>query len=875
MTASVKFQRLFWPVTLLSGLSALLTLIALLLIYGQREQWQYLALSGVVAIIILAHGVAWWLARFRRRFNWGIWLVASAQIVSAVLAPLFMADYWLIGLFLLVTVPLEVGLADQLRRIPPFAVATLLGAAGMLTVDLLAPFARLAVFTDLARAIFLVASLLVLHLAGLIVLLWYFRLRPGARQRIRLDLATQQTFVFTAISAVSIVVVTGVLIAQIWASQIEQVGQNFQTLAKINAERVGNSLEQQIDTLLALGRRETILQEALTAANSSYPASKAEARRFLLAQEQRWQTAPETGEFVLRYRSNPQTIELSKFRGADLLHNDVFLTDRLGGLVAAQGEKPAKFFYGDEGWWQMAWNNGQGGVYLGQLTLDSETKIASVFIAAGVLNPQTNQTLGVLASTYQLKAIQRDINRSETQLSGEITLLTSDGLVIAGLNEQLIGQPVWANLLEEGILAPAGNRQPYVESGWFLGADYQGIPAVLAYAPLNTTSGVKLDLLRALDWLVIVNDTQANALAEVTRSTKVASLVGVLVLALVVLAAMAMARLLSRPIEALTRAAAAIREGNLEQKAKPAGPVEPVTLAEAFNSLTTRLRLLINNLQEQVEQRTAELAEATREAQAARIAAEAANEAKSVFLASVSHELRTPLTSVLGYAKVVEKQLQSRIFPKVQVEDRRTRRAIEDISEDLHIIVTEGERLTALINDVLDLAKIEAGKVAWHLEPVAVSTVIERATAATAPLLAGKKELKLIKDVAEELPEIVGDRDRLIQVVINLISNAVKFTDEGSITCQARQLNGNIVVRVIDTGVGIAEAEQTKVFERFVQAGDTLTDKPKGTGLGLPICREIVEYHGGQIWLESKPGQGSVFSFTLPGKAKEDNRRGA
>ncbi|MBA3271161.1 MAG: response regulator, partial [Acidobacteria bacterium] len=119
-------------------------------------------------------------------------------------------------------------------------------------------------------------------------------------------------------------------------------------------------------------------------------------------------------------------------------------------------------------------------------------------------------------------------------------------------------------------------------------------------------------------------------------------------------------------------------------------------------------------------------------------------------------------------------------------------------------------------------------------------------------------------EVAPALPTVIGDSDRLIQVMINLISNAVKFTSEGSITCRARLDGPRLVVSVTDTGVGIAPADQPKVFERFKQVGDTLTDKPKGTGLGLPICREIVEHHGGRIWVESAPGKGSTFSFTLP-----------
>jgi signal transduction histidine kinase len=263
------------------------------------------------------------------------------------------------------------------------------------------------------------------------------------------------------------------------------------------------------------------------------------------------------------------------------------------------------------------------------------------------------------------------------------------------------------------------------------------------------------------------------------------------------------------------------------------------------------------------------------ETKQARAAAEAANQAKSDFLASVSHELRTPLTSVLGFAKISKQSLEKKLFPKIQADDRRTQRDIRFVSENMEIIVSEGERLTTLINNVLDLAKIEAGKVDWDMQPLTIAEVIERATAATAALFE-QKGLQLIKNVAPDLPEIVGDQDKLIQVVINLISNAVKFTPAGSVTCRVEATpplppphvggmqGGEIIVSIIDTGTGIAPEDQPKVFEKFKQVGNTLTDKPQGTGLGLPICKEIVEQHGGRIWVESEVGRGSAFSFALP-----------
>lgn len=256
----------------------------------------------------------------------------------------------------------------------------------------------------------------------------------------------------------------------------------------------------------------------------------------------------------------------------------------------------------------------------------------------------------------------------------------------------------------------------------------------------------------------------------------------------------------------------------------------------------------------------AQLFEETRQARAA---AEEANEAKSTFLSTVSHELRTPLTSVLGFAKIIRKRLDERIFPLISAEEPKIQRTIKQIQDNLQVVVSEGERLTTLINDVLDLAKIEAGKFEWNFISLNMEQVLRHAIAATEGLFQ-TKPLAFQVEIPENLPPVQGDQDKLIQVIINLLSNAVKFTDQGSVTLRAHTEGAQLIVEVEDTGMGIAREDQQKVFEKFKQVGDTLTDKPQGTGLGLPICKEIVEHHGGNIWVESALGKGSTFYFSLP-----------
>ncbi len=242
---------------------------------------------------------------------------------------------------------------------------------------------------------------------------------------------------------------------------------------------------------------------------------------------------------------------------------------------------------------------------------------------------------------------------------------------------------------------------------------------------------------------------------------------------------------------------------------------------------------------------------------------------KTEFISNVSHELRTPLTSILGFTKIIKKKLDKTLLPALDGNSNpKISKAIGQVKGNIDIIIAEGERLTNLINGVLDIAKMEAGKVDWHLEPLGVPTLIERAVAATQSLFE-HSPAKLEIDIDHNLPEINADQDRMIQVLVNLISNANKFTEQGTVTCRATSNGQETIISVIDTGVGIAPEELGQVFEKFKQVGDTLTDKPKGTGLGLPICKQIVEHHGGRIWVESTVGEGSVFSFSLPVAVKD------
>jgi signal transduction histidine kinase len=228
---------------------------------------------------------------------------------------------------------------------------------------------------------------------------------------------------------------------------------------------------------------------------------------------------------------------------------------------------------------------------------------------------------------------------------------------------------------------------------------------------------------------------------------------------------------------------------------------------------------------------------------------EEASQHKSQFLANMSHELRTPLNAILGYTELMA--------------DGAYGEPSEKMSGILKRLEANGRHLLGLINDVLDLSKIEAGQLVLELSDYCVQDIAQTVRSTLEPLAADKK-LAFKVELASELPPGRGDGRRLTQVLINLVGNAIKFTDAGEVAIKAEANNGSFYVSVRDTGPGISAADQAKLFQEFQQADNAITRKKGGTGLGLAISKRIIEMHGGRIWVESQVGQGSTFAFALP-----------
>jgi signal transduction histidine kinase len=438
---------------------------------------------------------------------------------------------------------------------------------------------------------------------------------------------------------------------------------------------------------------------------------------------------------------------------------------------------------------------------------------------------------GVVGETLDLGVIQDLIRHTRLGTTGYVYAVDAKGVPIAHPNAAAFAHRSLALPQVAEALASSS-------TGSTVGRNLRGEKVLSTWATVEPVG-----------WKVFAEQPESAAFAPVRGKIWRTALLLAAFLAAGVGLSVLLARHLARPIKQMRTAAARIGAGAYDERIELDRRDELGGLADELNGMAASLQASVRRLEQRVKDRTQELQQALAELSQRGSQLEVASRHKSEFLANMSHELRTPLNAIIGFSQV----LRQRLFGEINAKQE----------EYLDDILASGKHLLDLINDVLDLSKVEAGQVELEVATFSLREALERGVVMVRER-ATKKGVRLSLELAADIDLVDGDERRVRQVVFNLLSNAVKFTPrDGSVVVASAREDGEVLVSVTDTGPGIAVEDQERIFDEFQQT-DVGVEQREGTGLGLALSKRLVELHRGRIWVESRPGHGSRFVFTLP-----------
>jgi two-component system, NtrC family, sensor kinase len=476
----------------------------------------------------------------------------------------------------------------------------------------------------------------------------------------------------------------------------------------------------------------------------------------------------------------------------------------------------------------------QNRVYHGPVYFHRESEPYMTLAMAG-----TRRDAGVSVAEVNLKLIWDVVSQIKVGARGYAYVVDRQGRLIAHPDISLVLRNMDLSQLPQ-VRAARGEAAPGLEQVQEA-ENVQGQKVLTAFATVAP-----------LDWLVFVELPSDEANGPLYAALERLAWVLLAALVFAVLAGVFLARRMVGPIQAIRASAARIGGGNLSQRIEIKTGDEFESLADQFNDMAGRLQESYADLERKVDDRTRELSAALAQLEEKSRQLELASQHKSQFLANMSHELRTPLNAIIGLTEMM--------FTNA------ARFGTEKAEEPLRRVNRAGTHLLGLINQVLDLSKIEAGKLELNAEPVNLAPLLEE-VAGTARQLAEQNGNRLIVEAQDSLSSLIVDPMRLRQILLNLLSNACKFTKQGEVTLSVRRaVDGHNWMEfvVADTGIGMTAKQQARLFEEFSQVDTSTARRFGGTGLGLAITRRLARMMGGDVTVRSEPGKGSVFTVRLP-----------
>jgi signal transduction histidine kinase len=510
-------------------------------------------------------------------------------------------------------------------------------------------------------------------------------------------------------------------------------------------------------------------------------------------------------------------IDASGVKHAQLSRSRAVSTDAKGDFSSSAGFHQAR----------------QGRSYFGSVYFSRDSE--PYMTVALPIERYARSVIGVLQAEVNLKYVWDVVSSIKPGKAGYAYAVNRSGNLIAHPDISLVLQGRNLSQLEQ--VKTAFQAEPRaLEAKAPVARNLQGAKVISSYA-----------LIPSLDWAVFIERPVEDAYEPLYASLSRTSGLLLVGLGVALLASFFVARRVVTPLETLRKGAERIRKGDLSGRLELKTGDEIEIVADEFNEMATNLRQAYEGLERKVAERTRELTYANEKLAAA-------SQHKSRFLANVNHELRTPVSAIIGYANLLLRETRGQLTPLQ--------------TENLQDLLDNARRQLALIDSLLEFARIEAGKIELHREPVQINALVQSAAATLVPML-NKESVRLVYDLPLNIEPVYTDAEKLRQIILNLLGNAVKFTERGEIRISASQRNGHLKLAVADTGIGIDKADMARIFEEFDRGGLTNDGSYRGTGLGLAIVKRFVDVLEGSISVESEVGRGSTFTVTLPVEQRE------
>ncbi len=735
---------------------------------------------------------------------------------------------------------------------------------------------------------------------------------PGKKKIVRRGgIQRKAMLAFWGFSFFVVLLVVGLVFTWSYRSILVNIGQEQLKVAGMLSDSIRDLLNQEVEEIQG-HLTDNTWKQAVEEANLRYGKTSPDAiLKEIQKADKQWISGSKDSAFIKSYLETPMSLRLKSLADADKNVAEIFLTDRYGGLVAAS-EKTSDFYQADEGWWQKAYDGGKGTVFAGDIALDESSGLLSILVAIPVRN-KNGDVIGICKESINAETLFSALKSYKNGRTGYAALIDREGNTLYLEGAKALSR----KFLNEGEMRSLIQNQTALirkEAG-----SHRSVTRLISFEELESP------LLRdnGIVWYLCVFQEKE----EILKPLKQLAIEGLVLLSILLAAAIfygiIVGKRFSKPIHELQRAIAKIMAGDMDYRINIWTGDEIQEFSESFNTLIEQLRkrqtdlvgkteeieTLSRELENKVKVRTKDLSESQRatinifadlmetneklekfteeltrakeEQEVQSWGLQKANDGikalyqeleqknsklsklsqlKDDFVSIVAHELRNPLGVVREAAALV---LDGLVGP-----------VPEDQKKYLEMIKNTGDRLIHITTDLLDLAKIESGKIVLNFEPMDFLSLAKQACEGIM-LRANKKGLTVSEDFPSEKIEISGDFEKLLQVMTNLLSNALKATEKGGITVEVKDLGKEVRCAVKDTGVGISQGNFSRLFGKFEQFGKPGPSTEKGSGLGLLISKSIVEAHGGRIWAESEPGKGSSFLFTLPKNQSQQQNQGA